>query len=74
MQIYAPTDAFVDKLLAEVGAKPNLFALDTALARKWVLSSISREKCENGVGDGDKRIKMLNRMQTFTCQGNQDSF
>ena len=69
LQIYAPTDAFVDKLLADVGAKRSLFSLDAALARKWVLSSISREKCENGAADGDKRIKMLNQMQNFTCQG-----
>ena len=59
----------MDKLLADVGAKRNLFALDGAIARKWVLSSMSREKCENGVADGDKRVTMLNQMQNFTCQG-----
>ena len=69
LQIYAPTDAFVDKLLADVGAKRSLFTLDAALARKWVLSSMSREKCEDGVADGEKRVRMLNQMRTFTCQG-----
>ena len=74
LQIYAPTDAFIAKLLAEFGSNRNLFSLDEALARKWVLSSISREKCQNGIEDGDKRVKMLNQVQNFTCNGKYERF
>ena len=81
--IFAPTDAFIDKLLSGVGAKQNLFTLDEALARKWVLSSITRESCEDFTyaaerieGDAypgsedDTQVRMLNQKHTFTCEGN----
>ena len=82
LQIFAPTDAFIEKLLAGVGAKRNLFTLDETLARKWILSSITRESCEeftlaaerigedvNQGSDDDTQVKMLNQRQTFTCEG-----
>ena len=66
MFIYAPSDDTVEFLLDDAEVSLDVFRQSPELAKKFLLSAISREKCE----DLDRgKITMINQEVEIPCSG-----